>query len=200
MDYKEQHESDEASCPQGPTLRSGNDVVLGPPQLVQYDTLANGVPLEQAISRQRLRPGSGMLSVRVDTDGPTRILQITDVHSKGASAVARTESGDWVSLVDEGGTTTIKKTSAASQQIKDDSGLHEVELQLKLQGGIGLSLIMQSPPEELIYAKLTDIVFQYQSSPLQRTIDCSVRDIQVRHVHRQACILDGIFIVILSSS
>ncbi|XP_063884386.1 intermembrane lipid transfer protein VPS13D-like isoform X2 [Scylla paramamosain] len=156
-----------------------NDVVLGPPQLVQYDTLANGVPLEQAISRQRLRPGSGMLSVRVDTDGPTRVLQITDVHSKGASAVARTESGDWVSLVEEGGTTTIKKTSAATQQSKDESGLHEMELQLKLQGGIGLSLILQSPPEELIYAKLTDIVFQYQSSPLQRTIDCSVRDIQV---------------------
>ena len=56
--------------------------MLGPPQLVQYDTLANGVPLEQAVSRQRLRPGSGMLSVRVDTDGPTRVLQITDVHTK----------------------------------------------------------------------------------------------------------------------
>ncbi|XP_050720689.1 intermembrane lipid transfer protein VPS13D-like isoform X3 [Eriocheir sinensis] len=160
-------------------LMPGNDVVLGPPQLVQYDTLANGVPLEQAISRQRLRPGSGVLAVRVDTDGPTRVLQITDVHSKSTSVVARTESGDWVSLVNEGGTTTIKKTSAASQHTKDESGLHEVELQLKLQGGLGLSLIQQSPPEELLYAKLTDIVFQYQSSPLQRTVDCSVRDIQV---------------------
>lgn len=44
--------------------------------------MENGVPLEQAISRQRLRPGSGVLAVKVDTDGPTRVLQITDVHSK----------------------------------------------------------------------------------------------------------------------
>lgn len=63
-------------------LTAGNDVVLGPPQLVQYGTMANGVAVEQAVSRQRLRPGSGLLSVRVVTDGPTRVLQITDVHSK----------------------------------------------------------------------------------------------------------------------
>lgn len=55
---------------------------MGPPQLVHYGTMENGVPLEQAISRQRLRPGSGVLAVKVDTDGPTRVLQITDVHSK----------------------------------------------------------------------------------------------------------------------
>lgn len=48
--------------------------------------------------------------------------------TQGASVVARTESGDWVSLVEEGGTTTIKKTSVATQHTKDESGLHEVEV------------------------------------------------------------------------
>ena len=52
---------------------------------------------------------------------------------QGASVVARTESGDWVSLVEEGGTTTIKKTSAAAQHTKDESGLHEVEVSAGLR-------------------------------------------------------------------
>nr|XP_045619802.1 vacuolar protein sorting-associated protein 13D-like isoform X1 [Procambarus clarkii]XP_045619809.1 vacuolar protein sorting-associated protein 13D-like isoform X1 [Procambarus clarkii] len=160
-------------------LAPGNDVVLGPPQLVHYGTMGNGVPLEQAISRQRLRPGSGTLAVKVDTDGPTRVLQITDIHSKGVSLVARTESGDWVSLSEEGGTTTIKKTSGRSKQTGNGSSIKEVQIQLKIHGGLGLSVIQQTPPQELIYAKLSDIVFEYQSSLLHRTVDCSVRDIQV---------------------
>ncbi|XP_047493790.1 vacuolar protein sorting-associated protein 13D-like isoform X6 [Penaeus chinensis] len=160
-------------------LAPGNDVVLGPPQLVHYGTMENGVPLEQAISRQRLRPGSGVLAVKVDTDGPTRVLQITDVHSKSASMVARTESGDWVSVSEEGGTTTIKKTSAGTQQVKEGSNLQEVHIQLNIRGGLGLSVIQRSPPEELIYAKFTDIVFEYQSSTQHQSVHCSVRDIQV---------------------
>ncbi|XP_042225636.1 vacuolar protein sorting-associated protein 13D-like isoform X3 [Homarus americanus] len=163
----------------GGSWQSWNDVVLGPPQLVHYETMANGVPLERAISRQRLRPGSGILALKVDTDGPTRVLKITDIHSKSSSLMARTESGDWVSLSDEGGTTTIKKTSRGSQQASEGSNLKEVQVQLKIHGGLGISVIQQTPPQELIYAKLSDIVFEYQSSLLQRTVDCSVRDIQV---------------------
>ena len=53
--------------------------------MVHYDTMPNGVPLEQAICRQRLRPGSGLLAVKVDTDGPTRVLQIIDVHMKAST-------------------------------------------------------------------------------------------------------------------
>ncbi|KAK7078970.1 Vacuolar protein sorting-associated protein 13D [Halocaridina rubra] len=160
-------------------LVPGNDVVLGPPQLVYYDTMPTGVPLEQAISRQRLRPGSGVLAVRVDTDGPTRVLQITDVQSKNANLVARTESGDWVSIMEEGGTTTIKKTSSGTLLSKDVAKLQEVQIQLKIKGGIGISVIQRSSPEELIYIRLSDIIFDYQSTLLHRTVDCSIKDIQV---------------------
>ena len=31
------------------------------------------------IVRQRFRPGSGFLSVKILTDGPTRVLQISDI-------------------------------------------------------------------------------------------------------------------------
>lgn len=55
---------------------AGSEVVLGPNSLSQN---ISSVPLEQAVTRQRLRPGSGFLTVKVLTDGPTRVIQITDV-------------------------------------------------------------------------------------------------------------------------
>ena len=65
----------------------GSDVVLGPPHNVIMERTDKGVPIEQAISRQRLRPGSGTLCVRVTTDGPTRVLQILDVNKSNVCSV-----------------------------------------------------------------------------------------------------------------
>ena len=63
------------------SIKKGNDLVLGPlqPLAEQYHD-CRGVPVEQAVSRQRMRPGSGSLSLRVSTDGPTRVLQIHDTY------------------------------------------------------------------------------------------------------------------------
>ena len=63
----------------------GNDVVLGPSQSVCIQRTSEGVPIEQAIGRQRLRPGSGILTVRVSTDGPTRVLQVMDISKHNVS-------------------------------------------------------------------------------------------------------------------
>merc|ERR1719228_2466345 len=60
-------------------LTVGRDVVLGPSANVCLSRTDSGVPVEQALSRQRLRPGSGFLGIRVTTDGPTRVLQINDL-------------------------------------------------------------------------------------------------------------------------
>ena len=55
-------------------VSTGNDLVLGPSQsLIVERTEDSGLPLEQAITRQRMRPGSGSLCLRVTTDGPTRV-------------------------------------------------------------------------------------------------------------------------------
>jgi hypothetical protein len=53
-------------------------VVLGPPQPICHQKTEDGVPVEQAVSLQKLRPGSGILSLRVHADGPTRVLEVTD--------------------------------------------------------------------------------------------------------------------------
>ena len=40
------------------------------------------VPDEQLLRRIKHSPGSGVLSVSVISDGPTRILRVTDVNNK----------------------------------------------------------------------------------------------------------------------
>jgi len=47
--------------------------------------MPSGIPAEQAIHRQRLRPGSGFLCVKTITDGPTRVLQVTDLNKPAVS-------------------------------------------------------------------------------------------------------------------
>ena len=58
-------------------LSLGSDVVLG------HVTGERGpIPSEQKIVRLKHSPGSGVLSVAVVSDGPTRILRITDENKK----------------------------------------------------------------------------------------------------------------------
>jgi hypothetical protein len=63
-------------------VAAGSEAVLGPPQPVCHQLTHTGVPLEQAVSRQRLRPGSGFLAVKIITDGPTSVLHISDIKEK----------------------------------------------------------------------------------------------------------------------
>ena len=79
---------------QATQLRPGQDVSLGPMPLVSVQRTSTGVPVEQALARQRLRPGSGFLGVRVTTDGPTRVLQVTDLKQPKEKSYARAEEPD----------------------------------------------------------------------------------------------------------
>ena len=40
------------------------------------------VPPEMQVVRHRMREGSGFLAVRVLTDGPTRVLEISDIQQR----------------------------------------------------------------------------------------------------------------------
>lgn len=51
-------------------LRDGAEVLLGP------DSVLLDLSPEQQFSSQKMRPGSGVLSVQVLPDGPTRVLQV----------------------------------------------------------------------------------------------------------------------------
>ena len=54
----------------------GSEVLLGP------GPTGNKVPAHMAVSRKKMLPGSGMLAVKVITDGPTRVLEITDINHR----------------------------------------------------------------------------------------------------------------------
>jgi len=60
--------------------------VLGPASL-HSSSRAGAVDLapEVAVDRQKSQEGSGVLCVKVITDGPTRVLQITDVTQQVGS-------------------------------------------------------------------------------------------------------------------
>lgn len=62
----------------GTSLFLGSEAVLGP------QTNGHPPPIEQRVGRQKLRPGSGFLSVRVTTDGPTRVLQVLDIKERAS--------------------------------------------------------------------------------------------------------------------
>ena len=65
----------------------GGEAILGP-SLGNKSGSSRSPPPEMRISRQKLRPGSGMLSVKVLTDGPTRVLQVTDISQQVGSSLA----------------------------------------------------------------------------------------------------------------
>lgn len=76
----------------------GSAAVLGLPQPVCYQVTENGIPLEQAVSRQRLRPGSGLLAVRINMDGPTRVLTVWDIKVSEERRFAKPDEREWVSI------------------------------------------------------------------------------------------------------
>ncbi|GFQ85231.1 vacuolar protein sorting-associated protein 13D [Trichonephila clavata] len=164
-------------------LRRGNNVVLGPAMPVSFVTLDNGIPIEQAISRRKLRGGSGVLTVKVIPDGPTRVLQITDIKKK--QIVSHTSpSSDWV-VVEENN--LCKTSNADSSEDPNQQCNNDIEMQISLQlpKGLGISLI-NNFCEELVYIWLHNIVVEYNKASTYHTLGGSIKDIQVDNQLRDA--------------
>uniref|UniRef100_A0A2R5LD33 Putative vacuolar protein n=1 Tax=Ornithodoros turicata TaxID=34597 RepID=A0A2R5LD33_9ACAR len=158
-------------------LRRGNDVVLGPPQPVIFLEMENGIPLEQAISNQKMRGGSGILSVKVVPDGPTIVLCVTDFRQK--QLVTKTSAAtEWV-VVEE-------KTNNGKElrpDVKPDRPC--LDLQMHLIGGIGISVINHLN-EELLYALLHNILVDVSQGPGSQSLDASIQDVHVDNQLRDA--------------
>ncbi|XP_062822059.1 intermembrane lipid transfer protein VPS13D isoform X4 [Anolis carolinensis] len=70
-------------------LRDGAEVVLGPDTAME---MLGPVPPEQQFVNQKMRPGSGVLVVRVIPDGPTRVLQTS---TNAETIASRTKGRSW---------------------------------------------------------------------------------------------------------
>ncbi|XP_034247458.1 vacuolar protein sorting-associated protein 13D isoform X2 [Thrips palmi] len=154
-------------------LRQGCEAVLGPPQPVTHRLTEEGVPLEQAVSRQRLRPGSGFLAVNVLTDGPTRVLEITDIKSKQKYALL--EERDWAHI------SATQRPSLIHNDLGQSSPNERVDINicLFLERGLGISVVSRQPPEELVFIRLVGIALELQLGSDSQKVSVSVEDIQV---------------------
>ncbi|XP_069400804.1 intermembrane lipid transfer protein VPS13D isoform X3 [Ovis canadensis] len=143
-------------------LFDGAEVVLGPDTSME---LLGPVPPEQQFINQKMRPGSGMLSIRVVPDGPTRALQITDFSQRKSDRSSYE--------VDE-----LPVTERELRKLKNPDTEQELEVLVKLEGGIGLSLI-NKVPEELVFASLTGINVHYTQLATSHMLELSIQDVQV---------------------
>ncbi|XP_045402049.1 vacuolar protein sorting-associated protein 13D isoform X4 [Lemur catta] len=143
-------------------LFDGAEVVLGPDTSVE---LLGPVPPEQQFINQKMRPGSGILSIRVVPDGPTRALQITDFCQRKSDRSSYE--------VDE-----LPITEQELQKLRNPDTEQELEVLVKLEGGIGLSLI-NKVPEELVFASLTGINVHYTQLATSHMLELSIQDVQV---------------------
>uniref|UniRef100_A0A8C2SZ41 Vacuolar protein sorting 13 homolog D n=1 Tax=Coturnix japonica TaxID=93934 RepID=A0A8C2SZ41_COTJA len=143
-------------------LHDGAEVVLGPDTSLE---LLESVPPEQQFINQKMRPGSGVLAVRVIPDGPTRVLQITDSNQRRNDRLS-------------GGGDELPITEQDLRRLKNPNAEQELEVLVKLEGGIGLSLV-NKVPEELIFASLTRINVHYTQMSASQVLELSVQDVQV---------------------
>lgn len=106
-----------------------------------------------------------MLSIRVIPDGPTRALQITDFSQRKSDRSSYE--------MDE-----LPVTEQELQKLKNPDTEQELEVLVKLEGGIGLSLI-NKVPEELVFASLTGISVHYTQLATSHMLELSIQDVQV---------------------
>ncbi|XP_017773930.1 PREDICTED: vacuolar protein sorting-associated protein 13D isoform X2 [Nicrophorus vespilloides] len=156
-------------------LRQGNAAVLGLPQPICHRTTDTGIPLEQAVSRQRLRPGSGYLSIEITTDGPTRVLNVYDMREKKKERMfASPDERDWSSIA------VKQRPNLHYAEEKEDDVKLEREVQFTLRlNALGISLISRNPAQELLYAQFSNIVGEVLTTSKTKRLCISVENIQI---------------------
>uniref|UniRef100_A0A8C8S437 Vacuolar protein sorting 13 homolog D n=1 Tax=Pelusios castaneus TaxID=367368 RepID=A0A8C8S437_9SAUR len=143
-------------------LCDGAEVVLGPDMSLE---LLGPIPPEQQFINQKMRPGSGVLAVRVVPDGPTRVLQVTDFNQRRNDRLSCEGS-------------ELPVTEQDLRKLKNPDTDQELEVLVKLEGGIGLSLV-NKVPEELVFASLTGINVHYTQLSTSQLLELSIQDVQV---------------------
>lgn len=180
-------------------LQVGSDAVLG--MIVNDSKTVNklGVPFEQAIERQKLRPGSGCLSIAFRMDGPIKTAEIRDVKSFSNKPLAIDPAWKHVSHISSNNNSIIKLNNRSKQRRDSSStsrhnlpvgninpnskakleGVEEYHVNLKLTKGIGISFVSRRPPEELCFINLENIAMEVIATPSVRSLDLSVSDVQI---------------------
>lgn len=144
-------------------------MVLGLPQPLCYKLTEKGIPIEQAIERQLLRPGSGFLSVNIHMDGPTQVISIKDLKEK--KLYASPDDREWGTI-----SVTQRPVLLPEKDVRVNSKEYQLAVTLE---GFGISLVSKKEPEELIYAHFSKIISETVITPKSKQFCISVKNIQV---------------------
>ena len=138
-------------------LKAGTDVALGP----NRSDPTNKAPIEQLISSKYMRKGSGVLSVTVLAEGPTRVLRINDIKNR-----ERISSGGPHWKIEE-------------RIIENRSFLRNIEFNFLFTiDSIGLSIINHLN-EELLYIYFQNSIFDLTVNSEECNFNSSIQNIQV---------------------
>ncbi|XP_078616141.1 intermembrane lipid transfer protein VPS13D-like isoform X3 [Branchiostoma floridae x Branchiostoma japonicum] len=158
-------------------LRHSAAAVLGPVGITQ----PGYIPPGQRVTRQKVQPGSGVLACRIVSDGPTRVLQITDINQK---RLQQSTVEDWVVVQDQ--TKAQPLATSAPQPLPSDPSSHDLELEVMLKGGVGISLVNRTP-EELAFVSLCGISVSYSATASRESLIATVNKIQVDNQLSGSC-------------
>ncbi|XP_047441039.1 vacuolar protein sorting-associated protein 13D isoform X3 [Mugil cephalus] len=136
-------------------LYDGAEVVLGPDSGLQEPGP------EQQFINQKMRPGSGVLSVQVLPDGPTRVLQISDFSQRRMIRTSPSCEQD-----------------KSKEDVKKKDPEQELEVLVNLEEGLGVSLV-NKVPEELVFTTLSGIDVHFTRTAANEVLELSIQNIQV---------------------
>ena len=141
-----------------------------------FSSIPKSSPVVKKVYRQQLRPGSGHLLIRTLSDGPTRVLQISNFKNKSYMSI------NWEKI--EEATTQDASSSSSSSSSLDhlsQSSGKTLEVYVNLTGGIGISLIQWLNQEynELVYACLKSLEVTYDQTSVEQKLTLSIQSIQV---------------------
>ncbi|KAH9399206.1 Vacuolar protein sorting-associated protein 13D [Tyrophagus putrescentiae] len=204
----------------GAIFRSGNAacLVLGPMEVKQSGSStaaaaaagssAIQIPRTQAVLKQKMRKGSGVLNVSIQADGPSRVLRIRDQQMSANGRHLRQQQQQAFLSVGgsplglghfgvERSSTAEEASSAASTQ--GESALvrllRSTELELSLAvDAVGVSVI-SAANEELIYLFLRRISLEATLNPAECRLRAVVMNFQVdnqlRHCEKEVVLHVG---------
>ena len=120
------------------------------------------------ISRFGLKPGSGHLVVKIEQDGPTKVVNISNIRDKSYLSI------NWEKIAKAESELKAANTLAKQQDIA-------YEFYINLTGGIGVSVIqwLNQEYEELLYAYLKLFEVNFEQTNHAQNFILKIQSIQV---------------------
>nr|CAB3267626.1 vacuolar protein sorting-associated protein 13D [Phallusia mammillata] len=151
-------------CARAGDLRVGSVVVLA-----TFNDQRVPLPNELC-SRHKMISGSGVLSLKVVRDGPTRVLRVVDIRQKRAGIFSK--ESDWTVLESDKYVTNERNGEASVQPGA------KFTASLSMSKGVGISLVSNTP-EELLYLTMNGVQMEVSVVPGEQIFSLRIQKLQI---------------------